>query len=126
MKDHPCRKFRFLIPFIVLGVLAVLSLFVMGLWNSVAVAVLGVKSVTYWQALGLLVLARILFGRLPGRRGGFGPPWWRRRLMARWQSLSPQERDKWRAEMLRRFGEWPRPPWCEGPPTEGGEGHSPA
>ncbi|MGH7997524.1 MAG: hypothetical protein ACREFX_14350 [Opitutaceae bacterium] len=120
MKDHPRRKFRLLIPVIILAVLAVLSLAVMGLWNGVAVPVLGMKSVTYWQALGLLVLSRILFGGLPGRRGGFGPPW-RRRFMERWQSLPPEDREKWREEMRHRFGDWPRPPWSD-KPSEGAKG----
>ena len=110
MKNHSCRKFLFIIPLIVLAVLALFSLAVFGLWNGVLTQVLAVKTITYWQALGLLVLARILFGGFPGRRGGaFGPPWRRRRMMERWQSLTPEQRE----ELRRRFGDWPKPPWCD-------------
>lgn len=90
------------------------------LWNGVLTHVVDVRSIGYWQALGLLVLSRILFGRLPGS-GGRGGPWGRRRMMRRWASLSPDERARLREEMRQRFGEWPRPPWCDEPP-EGSQG----
>ncbi|KAA6326587.1 hypothetical protein EZS27_024323 [termite gut metagenome] len=41
---------------------------VMLLWNAVIPPVIGWTSISYWQALGLLVLVRILLGGL----GGFG------------------------------------------------------
>ena len=107
-------KFRFLIPIFVLGVVALVALAVYGLWNGVLTEVVGVKTVTYWQALGILVLARILFGGFPGRRGGpFGPPWRRHMMMKRWESLTPEQREKMREEMRKRFGDWPKPPWCD-------------
>jgi hypothetical protein len=34
--------------------------------------------------------------------------------MERWQSLTPEQRE----ELRRRFGDWPKPPWC-GPGAEG-------
>jgi hypothetical protein len=115
MKNQPCRKFRFLIPLIVLGVLGAFTLAVYELWNHVLTDVLGVKLITYWQALGLLVLAKILFGGFPGRRGRpFGPPWRRHMMNERWQSLTPEQRE----EIRERFGDWPRPPWCGGSGSE--------
>src|SRR5215472_3037412 len=105
MKNQ-CCKFRFLIPLIVLGVVALLALAVHGLWNGVLTNVFDVKAITYWQALGLLALARILFGGFPGRRGGpFGPPWRRHMMMKRWASLTPEQREKMREEMRTRFGD---------------------
>src|SRR5215469_8564725 len=88
-----CCKYRFLIPLFIIGFLALFSLAVYGLWNGVLTEVLGVRTINYWQALGLLVLARILFGGFPFRRGG--PPW-RRHMMEHWQSLTPEEREKMR------------------------------
>lgn len=103
MKNHSCRKFLFFIPFIIIGVLALFTFAVFELWNGVLTDVLSVKAITYWQALGLLVLAKILFGGFPGRRGGgFGPPWKRRMMMERWQSMTPEQRE----ELRRRFGHW--------------------
>ena len=107
-------KFRFLIPLFALGVVALVALAVYGLWNGVLTEVVGVKAVTYWQALGILVLSRLLFGGFPGRRGGpFGPPWRRRMMMKRWESLTSEQREKMREEMRKRFGDWPKPPWCD-------------
>jgi len=109
MKNYYCGKARFFIPIIVLTVVALMSLAVYGLWNSVAADVLGVKTITYWQALGILVLARILFGGFP--RGGvpWGPAFRHRMMMKRWESLTPEQREKMRQEMRERFGDWPKP-----------------
>ena len=32
------------------------------IWNGVVPAVFGLKTITFWQALGILILASILFG----------------------------------------------------------------
>ena len=82
------------LKFFVLAVLAVavLSIVVMSLWNWLMPAIFGSRLITFWQALGLLVLARILFGRFgggPGRRMH-----WRRRMMERWNQMTPEERGK--------------------------------
>jgi Ca2+/H+ antiporter, TMEM165/GDT1 family len=109
---NSCCKFRFLIPLFILGFLALFSFAVYELWNHVLVDVLGVKTITYWQALGILVLAKILFGGFPFRRGGpgpFGPPWRHHKMMEHWQSLTPEQREKMREEMGRRCGGWPDP-----------------
>lgn len=42
------------------------GLLVQFLWNEVAAEVLGLPAVTYWQALGLYVLAKLFFGFMPG------------------------------------------------------------
>lgn len=75
---------------------------VMALWNAVLPAVTGLHAITFVQALGLLVLSRILFGGLRGwgRRGG---PW-RARMQARWQQMSPEERERFRDMMGSRRG----------------------
>ena len=76
---------------------AVFSFFVMQLWNWLMPAVFGWHAITYWQALGLLVLSKILFG---GFRGGPQRHWgWRRRMMERWDQMTPEERDKFRQSM---------------------------
>src|ERR1700692_3834062 len=67
---------------------------IMALWNAVLPAVTGLHAITFVQALGLLVLSRILFGGLRGwgRRGGH----WRARMQARWQQMTPEERERFR------------------------------
>jgi hypothetical protein len=85
--------------FAVIAVVAitVFSFVVMNLWNWLVPSVIGWHSINFWQALGLLVLSKILFG---GFRGG---PWrgmhWRHRMMERWQQMTPEEREKFREGM---------------------------
>lgn len=130
---HP--RLRFLIPPAILALVGLLGLAVYLLWNNVVVAVLGVPSVSYWQALGLFVLAKILFGGWPGGHG------WRERMMARrWASLDPEQREHFREEMKRRFAGWSsmspeqrdhlreemRRRFGDRQPREGGENEGPA
>lgn len=70
---------------------------VMHLWNWLLPALFGWRLITFWQAVGLLVLCRILFGRW----GGHGPRMNMRRRMAermdeRWERMTPEEREKFR------------------------------
>ena len=46
------------------------GILVMWLWNNALVPVLHVSTVTFWQGLGILVLAKILFGSFGGGRRG--------------------------------------------------------
>lgn len=118
MKNHSHRRPLYLIPFAVIGFLALFTFAVYALWNGVLAEVLAVKTITFWQALGLLVLAKILFGGFPGRCGRCGPPWRRQMMSEHWAKLSPEEREKMRNEVRRRFGDWPRPPWCDSDPDD--------
>jgi hypothetical protein len=77
--------------------IAVVSFVVMSLWNWLMPALFGWQPVSFWQALGLLVLSRILFGGLRGRPG-YGMHW-RRRMAERWEQMSPEEREKFREGM---------------------------
>jgi hypothetical protein len=67
---------------------------VMGLWNWLMPALFGLKLIGYWQALGLIVLSKILFGGFRGSAGRGG-----RRLHGirdRWKQRTPEEREKFR------------------------------
>ena len=83
----------------------VLSFITMHLWNWLMPAVFGLHSITWPQALGLLVLSKLLLGGF--RRPGWGGPprWaWRRRMEQRWAQMSPEERERFRAGMRGRWG----------------------
>jgi len=82
--------------------LAVFSFVVMSLWNWILPGVVGWHPITYWQALGLLVLSKILFG---GFRGPGRHMYWRRRMMERWEHMTPEEREKFR-EGMRHCGDF--------------------
>src|SRR5262249_9650898 len=93
--------------FALLAVLFVgaVSAIVMGLWNWLVPPLFGGRAIDYWQAVGLLILARILFGGLRGRGGWH---WgWRHRMQERWAQMTPEERAKFREGMRARCG-WER------------------
>ena len=79
----------------------------MNLWNWLMPAILGLKTITFVQALGLVVLSKILFGGFHGRHGGPRP--WRRRMAERWEQMTPEEREKFRTSMQSCWGA-PEPP----------------
>lgn len=69
---------------------------IMLLWNWLMPAIFGLNPLTYWQTLGLLVLAKILFGFGFGGGGGESPKFMRRRLLERYEKMTPEEREKFR------------------------------
>jgi len=95
---------------IVLGIIAFIAIggeVVLHLWNWLLPALFGWHAITFWQAIGLLALCRILFGRLGGRpfyRSNF-----RRRMAERWEHMTPEEREKFRQGMRGRCGNFGAP-----------------
>jgi hypothetical protein len=75
---------------------------VMHLWNWLLPPLLGWRQLTFWQALGLLTLCRILFGGLGSH--DFGRPSFRRRMKERCEHMTSEERDRFRQRMRERFG----------------------
>ncbi len=112
MKKHACAKYCVLIPLAIAAFLALIGYAVYALWNGVLVEVLPVRAVTYWQAVGLLVLAKLLFGGFPHREGK-GCDKFRFHLLAKQsEAATPEEREKIRREIRLRFGDWPSPHGC--------------
>jgi hypothetical protein len=93
------------IPLIILGVLAIialLSFIVMSLWNNILVPVLHINALNFWQALGILVLSKILFGGF--HRGWRGRHYndpnhqWRKEMLSKWKTMTSEEREKFKHE----------------------------
>ena len=76
---------------------AVFGSIVMLLWNWLLPSLFGWNQIGFWQALGLLLLCRILLGGFHGGHGGHRA--WRHRMMERWERMTPEEREKVRAAM---------------------------
>ena len=77
------------------------------LWNWLLPPLFGFRFITFWQALGLLVLSRILFG-------GFGCAGSnrsniRRRMAERWERMTPEERERYRQSWRGRCGSFEPP-----------------
>jgi len=87
------------IKILVIGIIAivVLGFVVMGLWNWLMPAIFGLRTISYWQALGLVVLSKLLFGGFHSHAGRNGH--WRRRMRERWEHMTPEERERFRAGM---------------------------
>jgi len=107
------KKWIFLVPLGILGVLLFIAAggeVVRQLWNWLLPPIFGWREITFWQAIGLLALCRILFGGF----GGHGPSrsGMRRRMadrmdarMAeRWERMTPEEREQFRQGMRGRCG----------------------
>ncbi len=107
----------------ILGPLAVLAipLFIAAggeivklLWNWLLPPLFGWREITFWQAIALLALCRILFGGVGGR-GGSPSHVSRRvtdrvadrvaeRMAQRWDAMTPEERERFRQGMGGRCG----------------------
>lgn len=102
--------------------IAAVTWVVMQLWNGLLPDLFaGVSRIGYWQALGLLVLSRILFG---GLRGG-GPGHWRERR-AHWESMTPEERQQLKGRFSSRWGSCCSSSKAEGQDNAVGTGDKPA
>lgn len=90
--------------FIFIAAILLFSTAVMLLWNAILPAVVGVKAITFYQALGILVLSKILFGL--GRGGGWHGRRhaWKNKWQQKWQNMTPEEREKFRNEWRNRCG----------------------
>jgi uncharacterized membrane protein len=108
-------KIVFMVP---LGILAMaLFVFVGGeivqhLWNWLLPGLFGWHLITFWQALGLLILCRILFGGF-GMHGPRGPKM-RGRMKDGCEPMTPEERERVRERMRERFGFGPSPTESKG------------
>jgi len=113
------KKLILLAPLILLAFLLFIALggeVVRLLWNWLLPPLFGWPQITFWQALALLALCRILFGSLgmhSHARGNVG----RRmagRVAERWAKMSPEERERFRQGMRERCGFGPSPSESQG------------
>jgi hypothetical protein len=98
------RKWYFAAPLALVALTAFVSVggwTVTLLWNWLVPPLFGLRTVTFWQALGLLVLCRILFGGFGGH--SHHRPSLRDRWMARHDHMSPEERERLRQSMRERW-----------------------
>jgi len=96
------RRKPYLIPLFIMVAIAGIALFgwiVMLLWNAVMVAAVGANVITFWQALGLLVLSRILVGGFGGGKNRRSNNW-----RGKWMSMTPEERIKFKEDWKQRGG----------------------
>ncbi len=88
-----------------------LGFVIMTLWNHILVVILGVKAITYCQALGIFILSKLLFGgfRGKGRCGCGGNCGIRNKgmeLKEKWQNMTPEERDNFKQNWRSHCRTW--------------------
>ena len=75
---------------------------VMLLWNNILPEVTGVKAISFFQAMGILVLSKILFGFNKGWGGRSRHYEWKNRMAEKLKGMTPEEREKFKAEWRNR------------------------
>ena len=107
-------KGRFIfIPLAAAAFLSLVSLAVMTLWNCLIPGIFGFSVITFWQAMGLFVLCKLLFGFGRGGGRGCGPfgggrgPWMRHKMQEKMANMTPEEREEFKQKMRERCGHHP-------------------
>jgi len=78
----------------------VIGFIVMVLWNYLIPTLFGLQTITYWQALSLFLLSRILFGNF-----GFGnkkPPFANSQFKEKLMNMTAEERQQFKQEWKNR------------------------
>jgi len=89
------RRFHFFGAIFIIAAIAAFAAVTMLLWNWLMPVIFGLPLLTYWQAAGILVLARLLFGGIGGHHGPFGHGLNRgygRKLREKWLNMTDEER----------------------------------
>ncbi len=68
------------------------------LWNSILPAVLHVGAITIWQAAGILLISKILFGGFKGRHR-FAGGCREKTMHMKWRNMSAEDREKYGPRM---------------------------
>lgn len=99
------KKILKIVAVAVIGLL-LLGLIIMGLWNWLVPSLFNGPQITFWQALGLFVLAKILFGGWGGKGRCRPGSEWKHRYYDKLSSMTPEERERFKQRMTEK--------WCHG------------
>jgi hypothetical protein len=113
----PAKVFLFII------IVAPIAIFLIGgavmlLWNNSLVPVLNVHAITFWQALGILVLSKILFSSFSGKNKSRRDQC-KQRMM--WNSMTAEQREKFKEEWNNRRRHWGNKHFGHGDETQSTE-----
>jgi hypothetical protein len=97
------------IPIAIAACLTLAGFVVMLLWNALMPVIFHLGMITFWQAVGLFILCKLLFGfGKGGPRGGFrgGPPgpWMKFKMEERFRNMTPEERERFKQKWNERCG----------------------
>jgi hypothetical protein len=92
----------------VVAMVAVVGFITMSLWNWLVPVLFNGPVVTFWQAMGLLVLSKILFWSFGKHsHGGYrqGGPWkhyWKQKM----SGMTPEQREELKRKMKEKWCGW--------------------
>lgn len=99
-------------PILFVAICIAMTAVVMLLWNWLMPVVFGLGLITFWQALGLLVMCKILFGGFKGKHHcgcsshqGYGQNGWKEKFKSKWQHMSEEDRKKWEEKFCMTKGQ---------------------
>lgn len=87
---------------IVIVAALVLGFVVMHLWNWLMPSIFGLRSITFWQAIGLLLLSKLLLGGF--HKHGAHRYGWKRQMEQKWDRMTPEERESFRKGCRLTYG----------------------
>jgi len=98
------RKRWYFFPPLILAALAAFSFLTMILWNALLPVIFHLPIITFWQAVGLLILSRLFFSSGPWNKGHRHP--WGNHLREKWEKMTPEEREKLREKLQSHGHPW--------------------
>ena len=109
MKTISYHRRKFFFAPLALVALALFSWVTMLLWNALLPAIFNFSAITFWQALGLLVLTRLLFGGMHHRwNRNCSEPHMDHELRRKMMKMSPEEKKEFFRKMHYNRQVWQR------------------
>lgn len=105
-ENNPWFVKVFTIPITIAVILFVSSAAVMFLWNALLPEILGISTITYWQAMGIMVLCKILFGSFHNRfsHSNYNRQYNRRKELAEiWTRMTPDQKQRMKQELNKEW-----------------------
>ena len=109
------RRFNWAKMILLFSIIAPVAIFIFGslvmlLWNNALAPVLHISTVTFWQALGILVLSKILFSSFSGGRSHRHITW-KERMTQKWNNMTPDEKEKFKEKWNDHWWKMGFKPW---------------
>lgn len=86
------RKRWFFFPPLIVGGLVLFGFVTMALWNALLPGIFGLPVISFWQAAGLLILARLFFGGGPAKWHNHREPHLNSELRNKIKNMSPEQK----------------------------------
>ncbi len=89
----------------VLGVVFVIAFggIVMLLWNWLIPSIFNLREISFWEALGLLLLGKLLFGGFHGKDRSRNGMRWKQHYYNKFSSMTPEERERFKEKMKEKW-----------------------